>query len=434
MPQGDRGDEVRELQEWLNSQGADLNVDGVWGPLTQGAYDQYDGASFGGETEAATDDGDGQELTGLPGRPELWEDTDTGMTYVVFFVPGVEPELPMMWEVPNQEDLQSFFGEGEPIVIDRVGTTEEFNSAGALGFGTVDEIVLRGENPYAGWESQFEREAEVLPFLNDPEVAAIMASAWMEGRAPTEAELASAEWFKSKTGGEQQWYTLQATQPKTAEQLMASNRLAITRQLEQAGVYQPPEKMVNYVADKWTMGLWTDELVANQVGLLADPLKSGDRDVGMMDALSGVDYDTSIENERYVDEQVRKWLGPGFGNWTDEQKKDWAAKVRNDPDGQDMLQNELSRQRLAILPEYEDKSLTYEDIASPWRNYAFNQWGQNIDETGDFFHQILRTNDAAVAGQMLRTEGLNQGVKKVEDNFLSDIGSSFGGGTRGYAR
>ena len=357
MPQGDSGQEVRDLQEWLNSQGADLNVDGVWGPLTQGAYDQYDGASYGGaegdpDTGTGAEPTEGTSHTGLPGRPEIWEDTDTGMTYVVYFVPGMEPELPMMWEVPNQEDLQSFFPEGEPIVIDRVGTTEDFNGAGGLNFGTVDEVVLRGENPYAGWESQFQREAEVLPFLNDPEVAAIMASAWMEGRAPTEAELASAEWFKSKTGGEQQWYTLQATQPKTAEQLMASNRLAVTRQLEQAGVYQPPESMVNYVADKWTMGLWTDELVANQIGLLADPMKAGDRDVGMMDALSGVDYDTSIENERYVDEQVRKWLGPGFGNWSDEQKQEWAARVRNDPDGQDMLQNELSRQRIAVPGGY----------------------------------------------------------------------------------
>ena len=435
MPEGDRGQDVKDLQTYLNSQGANLQVDGIWGPLTQGAYDKYDGASFQSPSDpAAEEDESGTRFTGLPGRPEIWQDSNTGVTYVVFFVPGVEPEVPMIWSTSNEADIQSFFGEGEPIVYDRIGTTEEFNAAGALSFGTVDEIVLRGENPYAGWESQFERESKVLPFLNDPEVAAIMASAWMEGRQPTEAELASAEWFQSKTGGEQQWYILQATQPKTAEQLMGSNNMAIKRQLEAAGIYDPPQSMVDYITEKWTTGLWTDEMVANQVGLMADPLKSGDRDIGLTQALSGVSYDTTMENERYVDEQVRKWLGPSFGNWSEDQKQHWAGVLRNDPDGQDMLLNELSRQRVAVLPEYADASLTYEDIATPWRNLAFNSWGQNVDETGEFFHNILRANDSAVAGEMLRDEGLNTGVKKVEDKFMADIQSSFGGGTRGYAR
>ena len=161
MPQGDRGDEVRELQEYLNSQGASIAVDGIWGPKTQAAYVDYDGASFGTDTTdpgtATNEEEGGQELTGLPGRPEIWQDSDTGMAYVVFFVPGVEPELPMMWEVPNQEDLQSFFGEDVAITFDRVGTTADFNNAGGLNFGTVDEIVLRGENPYAGYDRCSER-------------------------------------------------------------------------------------------------------------------------------------------------------------------------------------------------------------------------------------------------------------------------------------
>jgi hypothetical protein len=369
---------------------------------------------------------------GLPGKPEIWQNSETGMHYIVYMVPGMDPELPMMWEVPKPEDLESFFGD-EGIVIDRTGNNQDFVNAGALDFGTVDEVVLRGENPYAGWESQFERERKVLPFLDDPEVAAIMASAWMEGRAPTEAELAGAKWFYEKTGGEQQWYTLLATQPETAKQLQASNRLAVTRQLEQAGVYEPSDTMINYVADKWTTGLWTDEMVNNQVSLLADPLKAGERDQGMMDSLEGKTWDTTIDNERFVGEEVRRWLGPTYGQWSDEQITDWAARIRNDPDGKDQLTNELSRQRQSVLPQYANPDLTYEDIATPWRNLAFNTWGQNIDESSDTFNQILAANDAGVSSQLLREEGLTQGVKQVEDNFMADISDSFGG-VRGYAR
>ena len=37
---GTRGDLAKEYQEWLNSQGAGLNVDGIWGKNTESAYQQ----------------------------------------------------------------------------------------------------------------------------------------------------------------------------------------------------------------------------------------------------------------------------------------------------------------------------------------------------------------------------------------------------------
>jgi len=88
-----------------------------------------------------------------------------------------------------------------------------------------------------------------------------------------------------------------------------------------------------------------------------------------------------------------------------------------------------------VLPQYENPDLTYEDIATPWRNMAFSAWGQQVDESSDMFQKMIAANDAGEAGVMLRTEGLSQGVKRVEDQFLQDIGNSFGGnrGVRGYA-
>jgi len=437
MALGDRGDDVRAEQERLNALGANLKVDGIWGSLTQAANEKYASSSTTTDTDTDTTHTGDDDIThvGLPGRPEIWQDSDSGKAYVVYFVPGVEPELPMMWEVAKEDDIASFFGD-DAIAYDRVGTGADFAAAGALPFGGADEIVLRGENPYAGWESQFEREAEVLPFLNDPEVAAIMASAWMEGRQPTEAELASAEWFKWKTGAEQQWHILQATQPETATQLLESNKLAVRREMETAGVLDPPQNAIDYMANQWTGGLWTDEMKSNQIALMADPLKAGDRDTAFMDSMRGDDttWDTTVGNEKYVRDELSRWLGPVYGQWNDKQVSEWAGRLRNDPDAKDALQTELSRQRQATLPEYENPDLTYEDIATPWRNMAFNSWGQQADETSPMFQNIMKANDAAVAGRMLREEGLTQKVKQVEDNFMSDLNQSFGGsgGVRGY--
>ena len=41
LKQGAKGDEVKQLQELLNAQGAGLKVDGIYGPLTAAAVSQY---------------------------------------------------------------------------------------------------------------------------------------------------------------------------------------------------------------------------------------------------------------------------------------------------------------------------------------------------------------------------------------------------------
>ena len=438
MPQGDRGDDVRELQRYLNSQGANLEVDGIWGPLTQAAVDQYgmpesDSSSESGGTGG--DEGfDGPRFADLPGAGEVWQDSSTGQHYVVYFVPGYEPEIPMLWAVAD--DMLGVLKEDEDWGIDRTfNGQDELDKAGAFNMGAADEVVLRGENPFLGWADQLEKKKEVLPWLHDPEVAAIWTSAYLEGRTPDEAELAATPWFREKTAGEQQWLSLLWSQPETAAQLEASNRLAVSQLLEQAGVMGASETIVNYIADQWTQGQWTDLQRNVQIALLADPEKAGDMDTGLQEIAAGGDFTTTIDQERFVTTEIRKWLGPVYGQWGEAEIQHWAGQIRNDPGGRDKFLNELSRQRQAVLPQYENPDLTYEDIATPWRNMSYQRWGQQIDETSDVFQQILQANDAGIAGQLLREEGLNQGVKKVEDQFLADMASSFGGGrARGYAR
>jgi hypothetical protein len=389
-----------------------------------------DSVSGAGGTDSNTGDPD-VRFVGLPGRPEIWE--VDGKPYVVHYVPGYEPPLPMLWSIGSDELLQSYFGDND-VKFDTVVTQREVDAAGGLNFGVAEEVVLRGANPFLGWVSQFEREMEVMPWLEDPEVAALYASSWLEGRDPTEGELASTDWFQSKTAGEQQWIALQASQPETAKQKLESNRLSVRNVIEQAGIAGAPEEFVHFMADKWTQGAWTETYMMNQIALFADPEKTGKKDAEALEVLTGVNLDTTQDRVKYVEDEVRKWLGPVYGQWDKNQISQWAGKLRNDPDAADAFQKELSRQRMAVLPQYENETLTYEDIATPWRNYGFSKWGQQMDETSDEFQQMIAMNDTAQAGQMLREKGLTNGIKKVEDDFMNDLQKSFGGGVRGYAR
>lgn len=421
--------EVKKLQQELNAKGANLVVDGIRGPLTKAAEAKY--ADDDSTSTDKTTDGE-PRFADFPGNPEVWKDSTTGDSYVVMMVPGMEPEVPMKWKV-DPKLLKAYFGSGK-VTYDRTATTAAMEKAGALDFGEADEVVLRGENPFVGWASQFEREKEVLPWLEDPEVAALWASSYLEGRTPSDAELAGTDWFIGKTGGEQKWITLQWSQPETAKQVEASNRVSVKQLLEDSGVIDADEASINYIADKWTQGHWTDVDRNYQISLMSDPYKEGERDAGLINISKDTGYTTTTDQVKFVEDEMKRWLGPVYGNFSKEQIQTWAGRLRNDPNAEDAFQKELSRQRMAVLPQYENTDLTYEDIATPWRNYVSQSWGQNLAEDDNFFQQILATNDAAEAGVMLRDEGLTRGVKQVEDDFVSSVGRSFGGreGVRGF--
>ena len=374
----------------------------------------------------------------LPGRPEVWRDQSTGKIYMVYMVPGQEPEVPMLWHVPNEALMDEYMGgsyaDGDWVIDRDFSGQAQLDAAGALDFGTVDELVLRGENPFSGWAEQFDKESTVLPWLADPSVAALWASSYLEGRAPSDAELAAEPWFYEKTAGEQQWVSLLWSQPETAKQLQSSNRLAVQQIMEQSGIMDADETMINYVADKWTEGLWTDVQRNTQIALLADPTKQGELDPGLSEVSKGGDWTTTTDQLRFVETESRKWLGPVYGVMDEKLMEDWAGRLRNDPNAKDAFQNYLQGQRMAMMPGYENPDLTYEDIANPWRNFATNSWGQRMDETSDTFQKILSLNDSEQAGVLLREEGLAQGIGKVENDFVDSVGRSFSsrGGVRGF--
>ena len=104
-----------------------------------------------------------------------------------------------------------------------------------------------------------------------------------------------------------------------------------------------------------------------------------------------------------------------------------AGLLRNDPDAQMEFVEQLKSQRLALFPTYEDENMTYQDIAQPWRNFAFGQWGEQLDETVPLFGTLLQTNDAIENGKLLTREGLKRGVGKVTTDMQSIMMRATGG-------
>jgi hypothetical protein len=119
----------------------------------------------------------------------------------------------------------------------------------------------------------------------------------------------------------------------------------------------------------------------------------------------------------------KEWLGPKFAP-SQKQVQRWAQALRDDEAaGLDSLKENLRAQRLALYPEYEDETLSYDDIASPWRGFQQQAWGiQTVDETSDTFQKLVKMNDTVEGARMLRQQGLKDGVEKVQDDVVTELG------------
>jgi hypothetical protein len=285
--------------------------------------------------------------------------------------------------------------------------------------------------------SNYETEVKVKPWLADPEVLAIWVGAAEEGRGISEAELQGTEWWRTHTEGERQWLSLNASDPATANALIADNRIQVADLFAQAGINNASAQLVGLVADRLTTGVWTNTYATNQIRMLADPNLTGALDPALRAMRTGLDTTRAREDD--VKAKVAEWLGPGLANtYSADFYTQWASRLREDPDAEQALDDMLRRQfqthiniqRGTSRIYGDDANLTYEDVAAPWRGVFQQQWGQTPDETSDLFMRILRTNDLATAEHLLRDEGVKQGNATVVGRLLSDVGSAFGEGVR----
>lgn len=370
----------------------------------------------------------GVAKNGVGGDPEVWKMGDSYL--LVYYVPGSDPPIPYYYTA-TQAEIEGMYGEGQPIVVDRIVTEAQLDGWGAVSWGEFDEIDPDVEDPFEDWANAVTRQAEVRPWLREPDVLALIAEAMVEGRVPTQAEFEQTSWWKEHSEAEREWMLLVESDPETARQTLESNTILVAELFNAAGVEDVPDSVVAYIVKEYTEGRWTEEYARQQIKALSDPFAGIEIDAGLSTAIEGMEIDTTQDKVEEVRNLVAKWLGPAFGTWSEEQINEWAGKLRNDPDAETALIELLRGQRLALFPEYENENLTYEDIAQPWRNYWASILGEQIgDESDATFLDIVRANDLSYARSQLRRKGLKEGNSKIKQEFLSELYAVSGGGVR----
>ena len=360
----------------------------------------------------------------VPGGSELWK--VGGEDWLVYMVPDTEPPVYMAWKSPSDKDTQSFFGPGQDIIY--VNEIDSWGGVDVIDFGSTDDLANFDDNPFDSWSNDLEQVAKTQPWVLDEDYQRMAAMATLEGRTLREDELHTTNWWTTHSEPQREWMKVNHGDPMEAQRMIDDNRLMAQQSLTDSGLQGYSQEMIDFMADKVTQGDWSETYFTTQLNAISDTGSGFELDTEMMQFQQGLT--TTIEHEDTVRELSDKWLGPAMGNMEESEVARWAGILRNDPNGEQRFVESLQNQRLALFPGYEDRTLSYDDIASPWRNYGSNLWGQTMDETSDMFQQMLRNNDAALNGQLLRTEGMTQGIGKVVQDANSALLQGAGGSVR----
>ena len=368
----------------------------------------------------------GSDLINVPGGGVIWKIGDK--TYIVYTVPGTKPPVYLRWIV-TPDSLKALFGPDVEPVYARTITDAGAESLGMLDWGSSVELANFDDDPFLTWAKTMETEAVSQPWILDDDYQALIAMATLEGRGLTDAEIQSTEWWRKNSKEEREWIKLFHGDPATAQSRLDDNRLRTKAQLLDAGVENPSDELVNFMADKVTMGSWTVVEFTNQLSAVADPFSPHELDSDLAEYVTAA-TGTTREGELAVENLVNRWLGPVHGAWDQGLVDEWAGKIRNDPDATTDLTEFLQNQRMVLFPGYENPTLTYDDIAAPWKGFVRQMWGQTADETDSLFATLLKNNDAHENAALLRKEGLTRGIGQVEQDAQQQMLASTGGTVR----
>lgn len=136
------------------------------------------------------------------------------------------------------------------------------------------------------------------------------------------------------------------------------------------------------------------------------------------------------EHEDTVRDTVRTWLGPKYGDWSQDEIARWAGKVRNDPNAKVELEEHLRGLRMAAFPNWTNEDTTYEQIASVARTLFQEAWGQTPDEHDPLFTKVASNPDHDEALQLLRREGWERGIGPVVQDATRGALRATGGQVR----
>lgn len=362
-----------------------------------------------------------QDLINVPPNAEVWR---VGQDFwLIYYVPNTQPPVPMGWKVPPAE-VAALGISGQ----DRTLAPTDFSRTGVLDMGITTEIprTAEGVHPFDVMVREYQTEVKVKPWLADPEILSLWAGAAMEGRGITSAELQGTDWWRTHNSAERSWISLNASDPATANQQIEANRLNVMSMMSDMGIDNASAELIDFVADRWTTGAWSQAETVTQIQGLSDPYARSTLSPDLARFVQGLD--TTRGREEEVRSLVNRWLGPAYASgWNADTLARWAGEFRNNPDAETELTEILRGQRLALFPEYTNSNLTYDDIAGAWRGVWQQAWGEAPDETNPLFTNIVRMNDIAEAQRLLRVEGLRQNNATVGANLLSDVAGVFGG-------
>lgn len=132
-----------------------------------------------------------------------------------------------------------------------------------------------------------------------------------------------------------------------------------------------------------------------------------------------------------VQNEALSWLGPYYGDLSDEELDRWAGMVASNEDqAMTMLSDHLRQTRMAAFPEWTDPNMGYDQIARVARSLFTQVWGESPDETDPLFLRVASGRDHVASMELLRREGWDRGVGQVVSDAVSGLMRTTGGQVR----
>ena len=415
---------------------SDNSLEEILGKITDG--------SSTNNNETTTTTPTTEDSTGYQGS-QLWE--LDGATYVVFSVPGTDLFIRYL---ADKEILDLYYSSGrvKPDVISKSADDEEWINSSFFGeLAEVDEdILLNDKDPFTGLADKFEVAKKYRPWLDDDELYNIWLEAFIEDRDILDEEWKTTEWWRTHTQEQRDWLLLSQGQdlsslPADATAYLNNNIIKFRDMFKAAGVTNiedivntDGESFLDWFSFNFTSGDWTELYTLDQLKAIADPSTGIEQDEAittwMQGKAEGVDVSTTKQFEAQVENLANEWLGPLYGVLTDDQKSNYAALIRNaesEEIGASNVIDKLKGIRGTLFGDY-DENLTYNEIATPWRNYSFQLLGQRMDETDSTFVDVIKANDQKTATTMLTEWGINNNATTLLDKVTDEIGQALGAG------
>ena len=400
----------------------------------------YDPAAAGQPVDSAVTQ-DGQAVTSFT-NSQIWE--KDGNKYVVWQIPNT---LMFMRYAATESELNMLYsGRQRPSVVspsDDIWTNSVyFGSARELD----DKVIKEGESPFLGFVDTFDKATLGRPWLKtDDGMFKLWTEGFVENREILPEEWANTEWWNNSTKEQREWLTLSKGRgiadpnlPADAKTFLEENRFKYRELLKQSGISNVDlikdangNTLSEFFGDQITFGNFSEGLALEQIKALSDRTSGIQVDERITNWLEGKGtVEQTKAGYAAVQEIADRWLGPAYGKLDETTMASYASIYRNaesEAVGRFEINEKLKAARRALFnPEIYDETLTYEDIATPWRNWAFSYLGERMNETSDSFMKILQSNDQNVAQQEATVYGLNTDNETVYDKVTSDLIEAIG--------